>query len=365
MRVRAATRRRPERVAHAAWVLAGCLAAGGCGGGGSPGEVLRVDGVYGEPGIGPGQYSYPRCIDADGRYAWIIDKMARVQKIDVRTGACLGGWRMPEWQNGKPTGVTVWTPPAGGPTRIIIPDTHYHRVLIYDPEGIAPPEQMHEAHGLPVARFGSFGEGDGQFIYPTDVCVLPTEDGRGIARLYVTEYGGNDRVSVYEPAIGEAPGLETRFVFRFAFGAPGRGEGRLNRPQSILLRQDAGELLVVDACNHRLVRFSLDGTYLGEIGAGIGREPGQMMYPYGAALLRDGSVLVSEFGGNRLQRFDLTTGRSLGVFGRGGRARGELASPWGVAVTDGQVLVLDSGNNRVQRFAAPGRSLWSATGGGR
>jgi hypothetical protein len=42
-----------------------------------------------------------------------------------------------------------------------------------------------------------------------------------------------------------------------------------------------------------------------------------------------------------------------------------LASPWGVAVTDGQVLVLDSGNNRVQRFAAPGRSLWSATGGGR
>ncbi|MDX2131089.1 MAG: hypothetical protein SFY69_03435 [Planctomycetota bacterium] len=359
----AAARRAAAVRGRALAAFAGALAAlsGGCGG--TPdGDLLDVVALYGEAGDAPGQFSYPRCLDATQTHAWVIDKLARVQKIDVRTGECVGGWRMPEWQNGKPTGVTVWTPPAGGPTRIIIADTHYHRVMVYDPAGIAPPGEMSDAHGLVLASFGSYGEEDGQFIYPTDVCVLPTDDGRGIKRLYVAEYGGNDRVSVFEPAVGETPGHETRFTFLFAFGEPGAGEGRFNRPQSLFLGADGTELVVVDACNHRLARHALDGTYLGQVGLGIGNGPGEMKYPYAGVVLSDGSVMVSEFGGNRLQRFDLRTGASLGIYGRAGRSPGELASPWGVAVAGTRLLVLDSGNNRVQSITAPGRSMWSVGG---
>src|SRR5215831_7097341 len=61
---------------------------------------------FGEVGISPGQFSYPRCLDHDTTSLWVIDKQARVQRLDPKTGECQGGWQMPEWVNGKPTGVT-------------------------------------------------------------------------------------------------------------------------------------------------------------------------------------------------------------------------------------------------------------------
>lgn len=327
----------------------------GCGGKPPRGGPLNVSVAFGEVGDSPGQFSYPRCIDATKTDVWVIDKLARVQRVDVKTGRTTGGWRMPAWGNGKPTGITVWTPPAGGPARVIIPDTHYHRVMIYDPEGAAPPEHMADAPGRLIASFGSYGEEDGQFIYPTDVAVLPTEDGRGIQRLYVVEYGGHDRVSVFEPAQGEQRGQEAKFVFRFDFGRFGDGQGaEFNRPQSIEIDPARRELVLTDACNHRVGRFTLDGEIIAWIGGGIGKGPGQMQYPYGLELLEGGKALVAEFGGNRVQMFDLVTGGSLGIFGQAGRNEGQLASPWGLAVAGRTVLVLDSGNNRVQGFDSPG-----------
>ncbi|CAG0993819.1 hypothetical protein PHYC_02447 [Phycisphaerales bacterium] len=320
--------------------------------------------TFGEVGDSPGQFSYPRCIDTQGRFVWVIDKLARVQKIDPSTGRCVGGWRMPDWQNGKPTGITVWTPPAGGATRIIVPDTHYHRVMIYDPDGMGAPDDLMESRGRLIASFGSYGEGEGQFIYPTDVAVLPTPDGAGMKRLYVLEYGGHDRISVFEPAAGGTPGDETRFVYRFSFGKFGSGLGvEFNRPQSMEIDPQRNELIVTDACNHRLGRFTLDGELIAWIGGGIGKGVGQMQYPYGLVLLGGRRAMVAEFGGNRVQVFDLDAGKSLGVYGQAGRSEGQLASPWGVAVWEKSVLVLDSGNNRVQGFSKPG-GMWSAAGRG-
>jgi hypothetical protein len=64
-------------------------------------------------------------------------------------------------------------------------------------------------------------------------------------------------------------------------------------------------------------------------------------------MLPDDTLLIAEFGNNRVQRFD-TAGRSLGVYGRIGRGEGELQYPWGVAASNDRIFVLDSGNNRVQ-----------------
>src|SRR3954466_8963629 len=54
---------------------------------------LAVTMVFGEVGLSPGQFSYPRAIDTDGKDLWIIDKGARVQRIDPATGKGLSLWR--------------------------------------------------------------------------------------------------------------------------------------------------------------------------------------------------------------------------------------------------------------------------------
>jgi hypothetical protein len=69
-------------------------------------------------------------------------------------------------------------------------------------------------------------------------------------------------------------------------------------------------------------------------------------------LLDDDTLLVCEFGNNRLQRFDVD-GTPLEILGRGGTGEGELRYPWGVDGADDVLFVLDSGNNRVQRLRTP------------
>jgi DNA-binding beta-propeller fold protein YncE len=104
---------------------------------------------------------------------------------------------------------------------------------------------------------------------------------------------------------------------------------------------------VADACNHRILRFSLDGEVLAVFGE-MGKQPGQMRYPYDITVTPADTLLVCEYGNSRLQWFD-KQGRSLGVWGEPGRQVGQLWSPWGAVVgTDGRVYVVDSYNNRVQ-----------------
>jgi len=65
-------------------------------------------------------------------------------------------------------------------------------------------------------------------------------------------------------------------------------------------------------------------------------------------LLSDGTLVVCEFGNNRLQLFS-PEGKSLAVYGGAGGELGQLAYPWGVAVDARRTaFVVDAGNNRVQ-----------------
>jgi DNA-binding beta-propeller fold protein YncE len=73
-----------------------------------------------------------------------------------------------------------------------------------------------------------------------------------------------------------------------------------------------------------------------------------LRYPYDLALMGDGTIVVCEYGNNRIQLFR-PDGKSLGVYGRAGREPGELAYPWGVAVDGrGRGFIVDAGNNRIQ-----------------
>jgi hypothetical protein len=368
----------------AAWLLAAPVLLAGCSHHEPSGGPIEVKVCFGEVGLSPGQFSYPRCLDHDQTSLWTIDKQARVQRLDPKTGQWIGGWQMPEWEHGKPTGVTAWEPDGADGPLIFIPDTHYFRVMVYDggprEKGAGGAATINRSkQGTLLTRFGENGTGPGQLIWPTDLAILPTPDGKSIQRLYVSEYSENDRITVYEPdvpvnketllammgpEVEGAPRATPRiaacpFKYKFAIGHYGSGTSpddiQFNRPQSMAIDLNRRELIVTDACNHRLGRFTLDGKLIAWISGPdqTGEEPGHFKYPYGLCLLEDGTALVSEFGGNRVQHIDVLTGESLGIYGQAGRGPGQLASPWGIAVMGRMAYVLDSGNNRVIGFDAP------------
>jgi len=328
----------------------------GCGSDDASG-TLNVKRVLGETGIHPGQYRYPRGMDTfdmDGSPALaIVDKTSRIQLIDLSTGQSLGSLRTLKSDLGMPTGLTV-APFPGEPSgqALWVADTHNHQFIVY--------RLPFDHAGEPTApdfAFGTYGYEPGQFIYPTDIAIHTPADGPTL--VYISEYGGNDRVSVFridtDSSGSRAPSMS--FVRQIgisgvAMDAPEDDPAALARPQSIALRNDGRELVVVDAGRHRVVRFDTDtgepiAWTLGRTDArGEPIEP--MRFPYGLTLLDNDRALVAEFGASIIRVLDLNTGATLMTRGSPGRDPGQIATPWAVAVIDGELVVLDSGNDRVQ-----------------
>lgn len=326
---------------------------------GAPAPLPRARSI-GSLGDIPGRFAMPRAIDTDGKALWVIDKSARVQRIDPASGECLFWFRMPDWELGKPVGVTVAPadlviPGVAGASKVdakrpilFIPDTHYNRVMVYRvPEKKTDPPEL-------LGRFGSYGMGPGQFVYPTSILLTTHKTAGGaeeLDRIYVGEYGGNDRISVFD----------AKFNYLFSFGHYGDSASaddvQFARPQSMRWRDghSGRELVVTDSRNHRVGRFTPEGKLLGWVGAPdkSGPSPGQLTFPYGLWMLKDGTALIAEFGNNRVQRLNVETGESLGTWGKAGRGPGELATPWAIAVMGDEVFVVDSGNNRVVKFEGP------------
>jgi sugar lactone lactonase YvrE len=302
------------RLAAAALVLA-AIGAGGCVGG--PRGADEPELVWGKQGIAPGELQKPRAIAIDARdQLYLVDMTARIQVYDA-DGNYLRGWRTPASVNGRPTGLTI-----AKSGRVLVPDTHYHRVLVYEPDG-TPVES--------ATIGGVQGREPGQFAFVTDVA----EDSAG--NLYVSEYGDNDRIQKFSPD-GE---------FLLQWGATGEEPGQFRRPQSLAV-DDEDRIWVIDACNHRIQVFDAQGKLLTLWGQ-EGSEPGQLYYPYGIALHGD-LVYVCEYGNQRIQKFT-RDGQSRGIWGAPGREPGQLHNPWALAFDSrGRLHVLDSNNHRVQRI---------------
>lgn len=276
----------------------------------APEETLTAS--IGSFGVIPGQFSSPRAVASslEGLVA-AIDKTGRVQ-VFSRNGELTAHWSMPETDKGTPTGLCFDS--AGA---LLIADTHYHRVLRYS------------AAGELLASFGSYGEGPGQFIYPTDVAIAA--DGS----LFVAEYGKNDRILKFG----------RNYAFVSHFGGHGTGEGQFRRPMGLAIDQQ-GHIYVADAINHRIQKFGSDGQFIAAWG-GAGKGLGELMYPYDVDIDSEGVVVVCEYGNCRVQKFTIH-GKPLGTFGGPGRSNTSLSSPWSIdAAADGRLFVADMLNHRL------------------
>ena len=340
------------------------LTLGSCAEDHASGGALDPIATLGEVGRAPGQLVFPRAMSADGDRLIVVDKTARIQRLDASSGAFIDGFRTPEMELGKPTGLCV-APHPGDPSRtaLYVADTHYHRVLVYDLGADLGDDPA--SPRAPEMSFGAYGTEPGQFVYPTDVAVLLDDAGR-VDRLYVSEYGGNDRVTVFDVTAESTGRVRFTPIKTFGrFGVPGEEgatEPLFNRPQSLVIDPTNHELLICDACNHRVGRFTLDGELIAWTGSprDVSAQPGKLSFPYALALLEDSTVLIAEFGASRVQHMDLRTGQCLGIYGQPGRARGQLATPWAIQVIGDVAYVLDSGNDRIIAFRSPRRGAGGA-----
>ena len=81
-----------------------------------------------------------------------------------------------------------------------------------------------------------------------------------------------------------------------------------------------------------------------------GTENGQFAAPRGAAIAKNGNVLVLDTNNNRVEEFS-QAGKYESKFGTLGSGNGQLKSPYGIVVdSKGNVWITDWGNNRVEEF---------------
>lgn len=296
-------------------VLTGSALVAGCGPPSSPDESNVV--TWGRQGRRSGEFLRPRAIGVHQGEVYVIDKSGRVQVFD-EGGAFRRQWSVPESENGTPTAIAFH---QNG--RVLIPDTHYSRILEYSPDGEL------------LEQWGHFGNSEDAFIYPTGAAIGP--DGT----YYLSEYGvGAERVHVFDGSHG----------FLRQWGSHGEGTGQFNRAMAIGMNP-AGELFVADTANHRVQCFDTSGTHLRTIGS-PGTDPGQLKFPHDLAVGPDGCIYCAEYGAHRISRF-APGGEFLRCYGSAGRAPGQFDAPRGVAVSaSNRIFVADTDNHRIQAFDA-------------
>ncbi len=263
-----------------------------------------------------------------------------------------------------------------------------------------------------LEEMGSYGEGPGEFLYPTDVAadslgfiyVVDYDQGtmhrydplidswtivltkgtndpyklnypEGLAvdkfdNVLVANTWGNDDmfVKIYEPT--------STFPYLNYLGNIGNPwsylDGGLVWPASVV-RDSNGDIIVGEFGYyfygtfwgaHRVQKWAADGTYLFKVG-GAGTGPGEFNSAMGVGTDAVGNLYTLCELNHRVQKFGLDGAfiKTWGTYSTGGEP-GTFYYPRGLAVApNGDVYVADSGNNRIQKFDSEGNFLWELSSG--
>ena len=127
---------------------------------------------------------------------------------------------------------------------------------------------------------------------------------------------------------------------------------KLNQPVGIAISAINDQIWVADNENHRVVVFDAEGRYLKTLGDGFGPLPGQLFCPCGIALYDHPAhgelVIVSEWGGGRVQVFKASTGDVFAIYG------GVPHAHHVVVDSEGVIYVTEYSTRSVKRFSLDG-----------
>ncbi len=192
-----------------------------------------------------------------------------------------------------------------------------------------------------VKIIGSQGSGPGQFSWPYGLAI-----NRNNGLLYVSDHG-NNRIQV----------LTTDGVFQWKFGR------NLLRPRGIAFDNN-GNLFIANSEANNIIKYSAADTVIAVATWGSsGTGPGQFNYMRGIACDNAGNVYVVDHNNHRIQKFTNQGSFLLSWGGGPSTNAGSFQYPFGILINNsGNVLVSDateSGSRRIQTFSASGNLLSS------
>jgi uncharacterized protein (TIGR03663 family) len=192
--------------------------------------------------------------------------------------------------------------------------------------------------------FGTGGASDGQLAAPHGIAAAP--DGS----LYVADTN-NNRIQHFS-ATGQFITSWGTFADVTAGDAP---IGTFNQPMAVAVSPDGKFVYVADTWNHRIQKFTPDGTPVTMWGTPLydptTTDHSGMWGPRGIAIDAGGRVFVADTGNKRILVFD-ADGNYLQQIGNEGLSIGQFEEPVGLAFDPrGYLYVNDTWNQRVQAFA--------------
>jgi tripartite motif-containing protein 71 len=110
-----------------------------------------------------------------------------------------------------------------------------------------------------------------------------------------------------------------------------RGQfGQLDNPGDTAINSKRGWLYVPNAGNHNVLRFTLNGTFLAQIGSPASHLAGhgKLNAPYGVTVAARDVIVVADTGNHRLQLFS-PKGKLISRIGSQGSAPGQFICPVG------------------------------------
>ena len=139
-----------------------------------------------------------------------------------------------------------------------------------------------------------------------------------------------------------------------SFGKQGSAVGMFDFLWGIAVN-DKDEIAVSDRNNHRIQKFTNDGTQLKSFGT-EGNHKRQFNWPTGIAFYNN-NIIVSDTFNHRIQIFD-DQGHYLDQFGEKGKLNHQLGRPNGLSIgSDGNIVVADCTNKSIKIFTLDGQFL--------
>jgi len=254
-------------------------------------------------------------IDNEGNVYVTDSGNARIQKF-TSDGQFLKTWGVSGTDNGefkKPTGIATYE------NNVYVVDSEQARIQVFD------------STGKFLQSWGKFGSDQGEFFYPQGISI--SNDGV----VYVADTK-NHRIQQFT----------TDGEFLSSFGIFGPGDGRLRTPIDVALGENY--VYVSDPGNSKIEKYTYEGISVGSFDYNFGGSPTQ---PYGLTVDTDGNIYFTDLYKHRIVKID-PEGTTLKIFGSVGSDKGKFIAPKDIVLDDkGYLFVTEYGNNRIQKFETP------------